>query len=329
VGVKPRVGFVGAGWIGRNRMEAMAQSGCIEVAAVADPVRELAEGALEVAPDAELFESLDDLLQADLDAVVIATPSALHADQTIRALEAGLAVFCQKPLGRTAEETRRAVDAARKADRLLGVDLSYRFVEGLQRMRELIQSGDIGHVYAADLTFHNAYGPNKPWFYDPKLAGGGCVIDLGIHLVDLALWILGFPDVKKVSSRLYAQGQRLDGVADRVEDYAVAKLDLSIGTTVNLACSWHLPAGRNCVIEASFYGTKGGLSMRNLDGSYFDFVTERYRGTARESLAGPPEEWGGRAAAAWAQRLAESNCYDPYVEEIIRVAEVLDAIYVQ
>lgn len=308
-------------------MEALAREDACEITAIADPVRELAESALEIAPGAALYGSLDTLLEHDLDGIVIATPSALHAEQSIQALEAGMAVFCQKPLGRTAEETRRVVDAARDADRLLGVDLSYRHVEGIRRMRALIHAGEIGDVFAVDLTFHNAYGPDKPWFHDPKLAGGGCVIDLGIHLVDVVYWVLGVSDLAGVSSRLFARGQPLAGRADVVEDYAVARLDLQSGTVVNLACSWYLSAGCMCEIEITFYGTMGGLTLRNVDGSYFDFVTELCRGTERQMIAGPPEDWGGRAAVAWARQLATRRTFDPAIEEIIPVAATLDRVY--
>src|SRR5690606_4635728 len=96
-------------------------------------------------------------------------------------------------------EVQPVIEAARSADRLLGVDFSYRFTEAMQAVRSLVEGGALGRVYAVDLVFHNAYGPDKPWFYDPRLAGGGCVMDLGIHLVDLALWTLGFPVVRDVA----------------------------------------------------------------------------------------------------------------------------------
>ncbi|HLL45827.1 MAG TPA: Gfo/Idh/MocA family oxidoreductase, partial [Longimicrobiaceae bacterium] len=189
---RPRLGFLGVGWIGRHRMEAIVNTGAAGVAAIADPSPEMAAEAGKLAPGAEVVGSLDELLDAGVDGVVIATPSALHAEQSIRALRRGAAVFCQKPLGRTAAEARGVVDAARAADRLLEVDLSYRFTEGMRRIRDAVRSGALGRVFAADLVFHNAYGPDKPWFYDRSLSGGGCVMDLGVHLVDLALWVLDF-----------------------------------------------------------------------------------------------------------------------------------------
>lgn len=324
---RPRLGFLGVGWIGRNRMEAIAADGAAEIAMVADPSPEMRGAAVRAAPGAEPVDSFEALLDAELDGIVIATPSALHAEQSIRALERGAAVFCQKPLGRTAREVARVVEAARAADRLLAVDLSYRFTESMARLRQIVGAGELGRVFAADLVFHNAYGPDKPWFYDPELSGGGCVMDLGIHLVDLALWMLDFPAVESVSSRLYAGGDVLGADPDRVEDYAVATLDLATGATVRIACSWNLSAGQDAVISAEFHGTGGGVRMHNVKGSFYDFVAERHRGTARELLATPPDAWGGRAAADWARRLTAGEGFDPDAERLIEVARVLDSIY--
>ena len=324
---KPRIGFLGVGWIGRHRMEAIAATGAVDIAAIADPSAEMAAEAGKLAPKAEQLSNLDEILAAGVDGVVIATPSALHAEQSIKALAAGVAVFCQKPLGRTAAEVEAVVDAARAADRLLAVDLSYRFTEGMRRIRELLQAGELGRVHAVDLVFHNAYGPDKAWFYDPQFSGGGCVMDLGVHLVDLALWALDFPEVTEVSSKLFSGGEPLAGRMDRVEDYAVATLELAGGTAVRLACSWRLQAGCDAIIEASFYGTGGGAALKNVGGSFYDFTAERYRGTAREALASPPDAWGGRAAADWAERLASGQRYDPAAERLVDAARVLDRIY--
>ncbi|MCG3160872.1 MAG: Inositol 2-dehydrogenase/D-chiro-inositol 3-dehydrogenase [Acidobacteria bacterium] len=327
---KPRLGFLGVGWIGRRRMEAVANSGLVEVAAIADTSSEMAEAAAAVAPGAELKGSLEALLDAGVDGVVIATPSALHAEQSIVALERGVSVFCQKPLGRSAAETRRVVEAARRADRLLGVDLCYRHLAGAPKIRDLIRGGELGRVYAIDLVFHNAYGPDKDWFYDRRLSGGGCVMDLGIHLVDLALWALDFPRVENASSRLFAGGEPL-GELNRVEDYAAALLTLSGGAVAQMACSWRLPAGCDAVISASFYGTLGGAAMRNVGGSFYDFIIERFHGTRCETLAGASDgetgDWSGRAIVEWARGVAAGGGFDPAAERLADVASALDAIY--
>jgi predicted dehydrogenase len=130
-----------------------------------------------------------------------------------------------------------------------------------------------------------------------------------------------------VESRLFAKGLPIRRDGDEVEDYAVATVELANGALARIACSWHLQAGRDAVISADFYGTEGGASLRNVNGSYLDFTAERYRGTQREVLAVPPDAWGGRAAAGWAERLAAGARFDPDNEYLVTVADVLDRIY--
>ena len=324
--VKPRLGFLGLGWIGLQRMAAIVSSGEAEVVALADPVKDLIAKAAELAPKAAQTRTLEELLKNEMAGVVIATPSALHASQTVNVLNRGAAVFCQKPLGRSLIEVSWAIEAAKAADRLLGVDLSYRFTTAMKHLRRVVQSGDLGDIFAGKLVFHNAYGPQKPWFYDPQLAGGGCVMDLGIHLVDAALWILDC-SVTHIDSRLFYRGNRVAGRQNACEDYATARLDFANGAIIELACSWHLHAGRDAVMEAAFYGTKGAVAMKNKDGSFLDFFAERFNGTSRELLCGPPDDWAGRAAVDWVRRLRQRNAYDPEIEQMLKVAQVLDAIY--
>ncbi|MDX3924957.1 MAG: Gfo/Idh/MocA family oxidoreductase [Shinella sp.] len=324
---RPRLGFLGTGWIGRHRMKAIVESGIADAVAIADPSPEMAGEARKIAPSAIVVPSLEELLALDLDGIVIATPSALHAGQSLQALERGRAVFCQKPLGRDAAEAKAVIDAARRADRLLDVDLSYRHTEGMRRIRALIEANELGDVFAVDLVFHNAYGPDKAWFYDRSLSGGGCVMDLGVHLIDLALWALDFPEVMRASGSLYSQGRPLDADSDEVEDFSIAAIELENGTILRLTCSWRLQAGCDAIISASFYGTAGGATFRNIDGSFFDFVAEQYHGTQKELLTMPPDEWGGRAAVDWAKRLAEGQRFDPKCEHLVELARAIDAIY--
>ena len=217
-GRPPRVGFLGIGRIGLIRMQSLLAQGLVEAAVLSDPAPEMVQAAAELAPQAAQAQSLDELLEFDLDGVVIATPSALHAAQSIQTLSRGTAVFCQKPLGRTHAEVAAVVAAAQDADRALGVDLSYRHTAGMQSIRDLVRTGELGEVFSADLVFHNAYGPDKPWFFDKALSGGGCVMDLGVHLVDLALWTLDFPEVTTVTGHLFSGGRPIarDGMPSRI-----------------------------------------------------------------------------------------------------------------
>jgi predicted dehydrogenase len=330
---RPRLGFAGVGWIGLKRLEAVAAANVADIVSIMDLSADCAARAVAAlqgrAPReaVRIARSFDELLEEDLDGVVIATPSGLHAQQTIEALERGRAVFCQKPLARSAPETAQAVDMARARDKLLAVDFCYRMVAGVPQLLQLARSGAIGEIFAADLVFHNAYGPDKPWFYDLAQSGGGCVMDLGIHLIDLLLLVLDYAPPAAVRSRLYAGGKLLSKPAAELEDHALAEVDFVTGATARIACSWRLSAGQDAVISASFYGTRGSLMLHNVGGSFYEFTVEHCEGTRRRTLAAGPDDWGGRAVNTWARHLSTAPGFDASALRLPDVAHVIDAIY--
>lgn len=334
----PRLGFVGLGWIGAMRLKALAEAGAAEVAALCESIPERLETTGAEHPAAVRFDDLEGMLDRSeelrLDGVVIATPNALHAPQTLAALDRGLAVFCQKPLALNAREAREMVRAARRADHLLGVDYSYRFTDGAQALRRMIQDGELGRVFSLDLVFHNAYGPDKPWCWDPALSGGGALMDLGVHLIDLAFWLLDDPEVRTVRGGVFRGGERLSlgrmtptGEVG-VDDFATAWLDLRDGDVIaNFAVSWNAHAGQDCVIRAATFGTGGGAEFRNVDGSFYDFELARFNGRSGEVVTRESRDWLGRAILDWASRLAAGSHYDPEIERSVAVSEVVDAVY--
>ncbi|HEY2035530.1 MAG TPA: Gfo/Idh/MocA family oxidoreductase [Steroidobacteraceae bacterium] len=320
--------MAGVGWIGLNRLEALAAAQSARIVCIADSRLGAAQSAAgSYSPSARIAGSFDELLRECLDGIVIATPSGLHAYQAEAALNRGVAVFCQKPLARTEAEAAHVIAVARAADRLLAVDFCYRTVAGVADLAALVQSGALGDIYFADLVFHNAYGPDKPWYYDLDQSGGGCVMDLGFHLVDLLLWVLGYPHVVEVRSRLRARGKLLSRPARELEDHALADIQFANGCTARLACSWHLAAGRDAVIQAAFYGTRASATLYNVDGSFYDFVVEHCIGTSRQTLARGPDAWGGRAVCAWVQKLARSPRFDFEAERLQTASSLIDAIY--
>lgn len=327
VKTKPKLAFAGVGWIGRNRMQAAAESGLADIIMITDPSLDCISEASKIAPGSRQVSSFEDTINdPGVEGVVLATPSALHMEQSVQAFRMGKAVFCQKPLGRNAGEVRAVIKAASIANKLLGADFSYRYTSAFKRIHSIIQSGELGKIFAVNLTFHNAYGPDKRWFYDLKLSGGGCVLDLGIHLIDLMLFALDFPGVEKVKSNLYAKGVSAKG-KEVVEDYANVLMELENDITAQLSCSWNLQAGCEAIIEASFYGTNGGVAMKNINGSFYDFVGVRHWGTKMETLVYPPDAWGGRALVDWIHQLSIDSVYKEDAENFIKSAEVLDRIY--
>lgn len=325
--IKPKLAFLGTGWIGINRMKALlAKELCIPLG-VCDISASNIGMAKETAAGLMEYTSIDEIVKGEPDGIVIATPNALHYSQCMMALTNGIPVFCQKPLARTHQECREIVNAAQKADKLLGVDMSYRFTDGMQKIYNLIRNNDLGEVYSADLVFHNAYGPDKEWFYNPRLSGGGCVIDLGIHLVDLALWILDFPKVSKVTSALYSGGKLISIPAEICEDFASVQIETENGSTIRLTCSWNLPAGKDAEIKAAFYGTKAAAVFENINGSFYDFQAFLCHGTSRQVISSPPDDWGAEALVSWVNELSRSSSFNTEISNHLKVADIIDMIY--
>jgi len=99
------------------------------------------------------------------------------------------------------------------------------------------------------------------------------------------------------------------------------------GAVARLACSWFSHEGRDAVIDTTYRGRDGAAALHNADGSFYDFTAELRQGTSARPLAGPPDDWGGRAAVAWARRLAAGERYDPAGEQLVAVARVIDEVY--
>jgi predicted dehydrogenase len=323
----PRLGFIGLGWIGRHRLKAIVDSGAAAVVALADQSASSVEAAAAMAPMATRCDGIEPLLECDIDGVIIATPSALHAAQTIACLERGRAVFCQKPLARSQIEAAAVIAAARAADRRLGVDLCYRETTASRAIRQMICGGELGHVYAVNLAFHNAYGPDKDWYYERSLSGGGCVMDLGIHLIDQLLWQLDWDDIRIADSHLFSSGRAWRAGDRSVEDFAHVILEGPEGAIARLTCSWRAPAGRDAEILVELYGTRGGARFANVGGSFYEFTAEHLNGTSATLRAAPPDDWSGRAVVAWARALAEDGAYTPEAEQHLRLAGIIDEIY--
>ena len=237
-------------------------------------------------------------------------------------------MFCQKPLGRTEHEARACIEAARAANLLLSADLSYRHAAAFLALRAAVEAGELGPVHALDLTFHNAYGPEKPWFRDRTLSGGGCLIDLGSHLLDMAAWALGARDLRCTSAHLYAGGQRLKGeaVATSVEDYAAATLETSEGGVIRIACSWNLPAGRDAVISVDAFGARGGFSVRNENGSFYVLGPPSPR-HAERTARHPARRLGRTCRCPLCTAARRGRAVDPGCESLAELAAAIDAVY--
>lgn len=326
--MRPRIGLLGVGWIGRLRLQALVDADVSDVVALADPSAHARDAARAIVPPARVVESLDELLRERLDGVVIATPSALHAAQAMACLERGMAVFCQKPLACTAHEAAAVVGAARAANRRLDVDLCYRTTAAASALKRLVAEGVLGTIHSVELVFLNAYSPGQEWCYVRDLAGGGCVMDLGIHLLDQLVWLLGWRDLRIADARLLTRGVPWSATdAGSIEDFAQVIVENGDGAVARLTCAWRASIGQDARIGIELVGTTGGARLRNVGGSFYDFAAERFEGTRTTLLAAPPDEWGGRAIVEWARAIGEDPAWVEEAQEQVALTRMLDEIY--
>ena len=209
----------------------------------------------------------------------------------------------------------------------MAVDYSYRFTKGIGAVKELIEKGQLGKIYAVEAVFHNAYGPDKTWFYDPDLSGGGCLIDLGSHLLDLMLFLFHAPSMEVRYANLLSKGKSIINPWETVEDFAEAHLNTSTGISIRLACSWKSSVGKDADISLRVLGTEGGVCFHNVNGSFYDFQTDLYHQNSAETIVVPPDDWGGRAIQYWARQLAKKNTFDISNYELIKTAALMEDIY--
>lgn len=271
-----RVGVIGLGFGGETALKCYQQIPNVEVVALAgleeDKLARLS-ATYHVPNTYRYYEEL--LARNDIDAVSIAVPNYLHAPVAIAALERGMHVLCEKPLARTSEEAERMVQAATRANRVLKVVFNHRRRGDVEILKRYIDEGKLGHVYYTKAHWMRRRGiPGAgSWFVSKEMAGGGPLIDLGVHILDIALHLMGEPEVATVSAMTYSHlgssgygfhanaGKSGSGNAFEVEDLATAFLRLSDGSTLHLESSWatHSKAGDDYGI--ALYGTEGGAEI--------------------------------------------------------------------
>ncbi|MFA6107697.1 MAG: Gfo/Idh/MocA family oxidoreductase [Candidatus Latescibacterota bacterium] len=278
---KLRMGVIGVG-MGRAHAKGYQSHPGSELVALCDvdSIR-LAAAAAELGVPQTYTDAGRMFREAGLDAVSIAVPNKFHAPLTVAALEHGLHVLCEKPMARTVKEAERMLAAARKARRNLMINFSFRFSDMSYALKQQVEAGVVGEIYFGRTVWHRRRGlPGfGGWFGDRDLAGGGPLIDLGVHRLDLALWLMGYPEPVVVTGSTYDPiAQRLAREQRKefsVEDLGCGLIKFANGATLILEASWALNINENEQMVTSLYGTKGGLVQRNVTGGY-QFIAELY-----------------------------------------------------
>lgn len=269
---KFRVGLIGAGGIARSvHIPAWLAQPNVEIVGVTDLMPAAAEQAAKLGGErAAVCASIEELLALKPDAVDVCTSNKAHAPVVIRALEAGCHVLCEKPLATSTAEIRAMGEAADKAGRVLCAVQNQRFRAETRAIRQWAEHGSLGEVYHARVrAMRRALLPTAPGFIDESLSGGGPCMDIGVHALDAALWMMGFPKPVRVSGTSkvnFAKGNKIPGKWgewDRarfsVEDFAAGFVHFENGATLTLEAAWLGHQKEDEDFSFQLFGTEAGV----------------------------------------------------------------------
>lgn len=332
---KLRVGVIGVG-MGKGHVKGYQEHPNAEVVAIADPNEARLKDIGDRFNVPSRYKSAEEMFKHEkLDVVSVATPNKFHKPQAVMALEAGCHVLCEKPMAMNAREGRAMLEAARKARKHIQINFSYRFFDQSVALKKQVETGILGDVYFARTIWHRRRGMPGfgGWFGIKELAGGGPLIDVGVHRLDLALWLMGYPKPVWVMGSSYDKLAR--PLADKagkkfdVEDLAVGMVKFANGATLEIEASWAANIAEAEMMETRLFGTKGGLVQRNKNETY-EFEAEMYvekDGAQYDVKLHPPVEAVRSSYYTFIDVILGKTKPVATGEEGLIVMELLDAIY--
>jgi predicted dehydrogenase len=285
-----KVGVIGAGQIASNHCAEIQAYPDAELIAVADINEERRLRLQDTFGASKSFSDPLELVQDEaIDAVSVALPNYLHAEVSIAALEAGKHVLLEKPMAMTLEEAEAIAEASEKNGRVFTVGMNQRFTRQAQTVKSLAAGGELGKIYHAKAFWYRRSGTPKfgTWFCRKEAAGGGALLDIGVHLLDLCLHLMGNFQPTSVSGSVYTEfgnrglGEGSWGMSDRegelfdVDDFATAFIKMENGASVSLNVSWAIHQKDENYHNVQLFGTEAGAGT---------FPPEIYR-SAREGGA--------------------------------------------
>ncbi|MGH2353861.1 MAG: Gfo/Idh/MocA family protein [Chloroflexota bacterium] len=347
-GGKALIGIIGCGGIASAShapsLKQLESDGVCELVACADVVPEAAQAMAQQFGIPRVFADYHDLLSLkELDGVTVATPPFVHKEATVAALRAGKHVLCEKPMAMNVAEAKEMLAVAQETGKVLTIGHGGRFSAVAQAIHQRAAAGDLGEIYYAKAAALRRRGvPSRGVFTVKKLNGGGPLIDIGVHALDLTVWLMGNPTPVGVygatydtlahrpgvaaQNRLGASGGPFDPEKYDVEDLCTGLVRFANGATLFLETSWLLNQGETETRRTELYGTAGGATTNPFrilldDGAALKDVT--------------PEVPSGRAGSQGNflrfQRFVECihGGARPLVkpEESLNVQRIIDALY--
>lgn len=344
---KLRIGIVGCGGIANNKhLPAIKKNGNFEIAAFCDIIEEKAQKAKAEygTPAAVVYTDYQDLVKEDLDAVYVLTPNKSHSFISVAAMKAEKHVMCEKPMAKSYEDAKKMLDAAKETVKILTIGYQNRYRADSAYLKKVCENGDLGEVYYAKAhAIRRRAVPTWGVFLNEEEQGGGPLIDIGTHALDLTLWMMDNYEVESVTGSVYHKlGDQIDqgntfGNWDpslfTVEDSAFGFVKMKNGATIHLESSWALNTLDVDEAKTSLCGTKAGADMK--DGLRINRVQYNHQCVEKPDLKAGGVAFFDQEAESDAdieQRIfynAVANGEEVVVkpEQAIVVTRVLEAIY--
>jgi len=345
---KLRIGIIGCGGIANGKhMPSLAKLDNVEMVAFCDIIRERAEAAAKKygTPDAQVYEDYKELLKDEsIDVVHVCTPNRSHSFITVDALEAGKHVMCEKPMAINPTEAKKMVDAAKRTGKKLTIGYQNRFRPDSQYLHKLCQDGELGEIYFAKAhAIRRRAVPTWGVFLNEYERGGGPLIDIGTHALDLTLWMMNNYKVKYVVGNTYHKLAERENAANAwgpwdpkkftVEDSAFGFITMENGATIILESSWALNTLDVDEAKTTLCGTEAGADMKDglrINGEKYSrlYVTKPDLHSGGVAFyEGKSEDPSYLEAKQWIDAII--NDTEPTVkpEEAYVVTQILDAIY--
>lgn len=345
---KIRVGIIGCGGIANGKhLPSLSKLEQVEIAAFCDIISERAIKSAEKygTGNAKVYENYKELLKdPSIDVVHVCTPNVSHAEISIAAMEADKHVMCEKPMAKTSEEAREMVDAAKRTGKKLTIGYNNRFRKDSQYLKKLCDRGDLGEIYFAKAhAIRRRAVPTWGVFLDEEKQGGGPLIDIGTHALDLTLWMMNNYKPKAVlGSTYYKLGKNKEAANAwgpwnpekfTVEDSAFGFITMENGATITLESSWALNTLDEDEAKCSLSGTIAGADMKDglrINGENFGTLYENHINLNTGGVAfydGKKESDSDLEARLWIECI--QNNTDPVVKpgEAFVVTQILEALY--
>ena len=343
-----KIGIIGTGGIGCSKhIAALKQVKGVEIVALCDIVVEKAHKAAVSydLPQAKVYADYRELLaNPDIDVVHVCTPNDLHSEITIAALEAGKHVNCEKPMAKTASEAALMLKAAKKTGKKLTIGYQSHFRSDSQFLYKACRNGDLGEIYYAKAhALRRRAVPTWGVFLDEEKQGGGPLIDIGTHALDLTLWMMDNYSPKVVLGSSFRKLADRENAANEwgpwdpkkftVEDSAFGFITMENGATVSLESSWAINMLDVTEGKCTLCGTEGGADMKNglrFNGEKFGTLWETSVSSGGSGVAfyeGKKVDPTVEEMVAWVNAINTDTDVIVKPEQAYVVTQILDAIY--